>query len=88
MLLSKAPDVVRKLREEHSMIFAEGSEDTLTILRDSPQKLGELEYTGAVIKETLRLFPVGFGVRTAKDGYVSPFTYLMLTTGVQTNSNP
>jgi cytochrome P450 len=72
MLLSKSPEVVKKLREEHSRVFHEDSTETLNILRDSPQKLDELEYTTAVIKETLRLFPVGFGVREADDGYVFP----------------
>ncbi|KAI2616233.1 cytochrome P450 [Hypoxylon sp. NC1633] len=50
MLLSKHPDAVRTLRKEHD-----------ANLREFPTKLKELEYTGAVIKETLRLFPVGFG---------------------------
>ena len=70
MLLSKSPEVVKKLREEHSRVFHEDFTETLSILRKSPQKLDELEYTTAVIKETLRLFPVGFGVREADDGYV------------------
>jgi cytochrome P450 len=70
MLLSKSPEVVKKLREEHSRVFHEDFTETLNILRDSPQKLDELEYTTAVIKEALRLFPVGYGVREAGDGYV------------------
>ena len=72
MLLSKSPEVVKKLREEHSRVFHEDFTETLNILRDSPQKLDELEYTTAVIKETLRLFPVGFSVREADDWYAFP----------------
>jgi cytochrome P450 len=68
MLLSKNPSVVQKLREEHNRIFDSNIERTIEILRESPHKLNELDYTTAVIKETLRLFPVGFGVRVAPPG--------------------
>jgi cytochrome P450 len=68
MLLSKSPDVVKRLREEHSRIFDPDFTETLNILRQSPQKLNDLEYTNAVVQETLRLFPVGFGVREAEKG--------------------
>ncbi|OAQ63912.1 cytochrome P450 [Purpureocillium lilacinum] len=37
--------------------------DTLSILQDNPAKTNELEYTSAVIMETLRIFPVGFSIR-------------------------
>jgi len=68
MLLSKSPEVVKKLREEHDRVFDPDIERTLEILSDSPYKTNELDYTTAVIKETLRLFPVGFGVRQAEKG--------------------
>lgn len=74
MLLSKSPEVVQKLREEHSEVFHSDFTETVRILRESPQKLNELKYTTAVITETLRLFPVGFGVReTLEEKYV-PFS--------------
>jgi cytochrome P450 len=69
MLLSKHPEAVQKLREEHTRVFHANFTETIEILLDSPQKTSELEYTTAVIKETLRLFPVGFGVRKAELGY-------------------
>ncbi|KAF2098084.1 cytochrome P450 [Rhizodiscina lignyota] len=67
ILLSKNPEVIQKLREEHSRILHPDFNETLNILQASPHKLEELEYTGAVIRETLRLFPVGFSVRQAED---------------------
>jgi cytochrome P450 len=72
MLLSKHPEAVQKLREEHNRVFHANFAETIDILLDSPQKTSELEYTTAVIKETLRLFPVGFGVRKAEHGYDLP----------------
>ena len=63
MLLSTHPAIVQKLREEHARVFASSFSESISILRDNPQKLVEMEYTAAVIKETLRLFPVGFGPR-------------------------
>jgi cytochrome P450 len=68
MLLSKNPDVVQKLREEHDEVFGSDLQQTLAIINETPYKTNELEYTTAVIKETLRLFPVGFGVRQADQG--------------------
>jgi cytochrome P450 len=68
MLLSKAPEVVAKLREEHTKVFDNDFNKTIEKVVESPAKLEELEYTTAVIKETLRLFPVGFSVREAEPG--------------------
>ena len=65
MLLSRHPDVVQQLREEHTKVFAASFQETLSILHDNPHKLNELSYTTAVIRETLRLFPIGFGVKAA-----------------------
>ncbi|KAI1409988.1 cytochrome P450 [Hypoxylon sp. FL1857] len=68
MLLSKHPNVVQKLRKEHDRVFGKDLETTLETLKEFPVKLNELEYTTAVLKETLRLFPVGFGVKEAPAG--------------------
>jgi hypothetical protein len=69
MFLSMNPHVTKKMREEHSQVFHEDLTETLNILRDAPQKLDQLEYTTAVIKETLRLFPPGGVLREADEGY-------------------
>ncbi|KAL2834703.1 cytochrome P450 [Aspergillus pseudoustus] len=68
IMVALHPAVVQNLREEHNQVFGSDSNLTKTILQQSPHKLNELVYTTAVIKETLRLFPVGFGVRKAKPG--------------------
>lgn len=68
MLLSKNPEVLQKLRHEHNSVFGRDLEETLETLESNPSKLSDLEYISAVIKETLRLFPVGFGVRKAPPG--------------------
>ena len=38
------------------------------MLSEDPYKLNQLDYTTGVIKEALRIFPVGFGVRVAPPG--------------------
>lgn len=68
MLLSKAPDVLTKLREEHTRVFSADFDETIEMLRESPSKLNDLTYTTAVIQETLRLFPVGFSPREGHPG--------------------
>lgn len=68
MLLAKAPEIVEKLRDEHTKVFHQNFDETVKIVLEAPEKLDELVYTAAVIKETLRLFPVGFNVRAASPG--------------------
>ncbi|KAK2788436.1 hypothetical protein FQN53_003582 [Emmonsiellopsis sp. PD_33] len=68
MLLSAHPEVMQKLREEHDQVFGKDPTTAQSTLRESPYKTNELLYTTAVIKEVLRLFPIGFVVRKAKTG--------------------
>ncbi|RFU78922.1 cytochrome p450 [Trichoderma arundinaceum] len=68
MLLSKAPNARDKLRQEHNDVFGKDLNDTIKSLLNAPERLQDLPYTEAVIKETLRLFPVGFGIREAPAG--------------------
>ncbi|KAJ6020568.1 cytochrome P450 [Penicillium herquei] len=68
IMLSLHPNVMEKLRHEHSEVFDADLAKTQEILRSNPHKTSKLAYTTAVIKETLRLFPVGFGARKAKPG--------------------
>ncbi|KAF4551552.1 Cytochrome P450-like protein 61 [Elsinoe fawcettii] len=65
MLLSKHPEILKRLREEHTKVFAPTYEETLSILRENPYKLNDLVYTQAIIREILRMFPVGFNPRAS-----------------------
>jgi len=80
MLLSINPDVLQRLRDEHNRVFDPSIDITLKILQDSPHKLNELEYTNAVIKETLRVFPIGFVVRSGDRTGHLPYNGVLLPT--------
>ncbi|KAJ6444145.1 cytochrome p450 [Purpureocillium lavendulum] len=68
MFLSLHPDVVERLRQEHNEHFAADLDTTVEQLVAKPTKTNDLEYTNAVIKETLRFFPIGFTIRQAPPG--------------------
>ena len=68
MLLSHAPTALYKMRQEHDDVFGKDFDGTVESLLDAPAKLQDLLYTDAIIKESLRLFPVGFTVREADAG--------------------
>lgn len=68
LMISLHPEVLQRLRDEHDRVFGSGLEETLSLLNSTPSKTSELEYTSAVIKETLRLFPIGFNPREAPAG--------------------
>ena len=63
MLLGAFPEALKKLREEHDRVFDSDFDRTVKMLQERPGLLNELEYTTAVINETLRMFPIGFAVR-------------------------
>ena len=55
-LLSKNPSCLAKLRKEHDEVLGT-VEDAPQSIKDDPYILHRLEYTLAVIRETMRLFP-------------------------------
>ncbi|KAL2829867.1 cytochrome P450 [Aspergillus pseudoustus] len=71
IMLAFHPTVADSLRDEHSQVFGSDPDSTIQTLQQNPHKLNELPYTTAIIKETLRLFPVGFGIRKTKPGSTS-----------------
>lgn len=73
MLLSKNPDIAEKMRQEHIAEFGSDFKTAIDSLLEAPEKLQNLHYTDAVLKEAMRLFPVGFGVREAPSGMTLEF---------------
>lgn len=58
LLLSRNPKVMAKLRAEHDAVLGPDREKAASTLSGDPALLNQLTYTLAVIKETLRVFPV------------------------------
>ncbi|QGI85386.1 unnamed protein product [Fusarium fujikuroi] len=65
MLLSKAPGFVKKMHQEH--IEQLGTSPQVTLLAN-PNMLRRLPYTEAVVKESLRLYPLGSDLKHAPPG--------------------
>jgi cytochrome P450 len=68
-LLSKSPDKMAKIREEHDRVFGPNPDDAEELIRSKPVLLNKLEYTLAVMKETLRLYPPASTMREGHKGY-------------------
>lgn len=70
LLLSRNPSVMQKLRAEHDAVFGSDPIQANSLLSSQPHLLNQLPYTLAVIKETLRLFPVVTSPRAGKSGFL------------------
>lgn len=68
-LLSTNPSVLGRIREEHATIFSTSRVERIRKLKEEPQLLSQLTYTMAVMKETMRLFPVASSLRAGEPGY-------------------
>lgn len=67
-MLQKNPACLEKIRKEHDDIL--GSVDsTPEAIKNDPHILNRLEYTLAVIRETLRLWPAASSTRTGEPGF-------------------
>ncbi|KAL8992987.1 MAG: hypothetical protein Q9169_006677 [Polycauliona sp. 2 TL-2023] len=60
---------LRTLCDEHTSIFGPDPSSAAATLSSRPELLNQLPYTLAVIKETLRLFPIQLGSARASDGF-------------------
>jgi hypothetical protein len=67
-LLSKHPEALQKIREEHTAVFGPDPRAAAPQLRENPNLLGKVPYTYAVIRETLRLFPGASAMREGLPG--------------------
>jgi hypothetical protein len=67
---------MKRLRAEHDRVFGPDLATAADLIRQHPSKTNELEYTTAVLKETLRIFPIGSGLRqNPDDSYVQLCPY-------------
>jgi cytochrome P450 len=66
--LAENPSAVAKMREEHDQIFGTDPTRVGALLRENPNLVNKLEYTMAVIKETLRLEAVATATRAGLPG--------------------
>lgn len=80
-LLSKHPKELAKARKELDEVFGAGVSANQQ-LKNDPYSINKCEYTLAVIKEILRLWPPASGVRIGQKGYFikDPITGDMLPT--------
>ncbi|OJD29357.1 cytochrome p450 [Diplodia corticola] len=62
-LLYTHPAALARLRAEHDQVFGPDPAAASTLLATNPSLLNQLPFTAAAIKETLRLFPPGSGIR-------------------------
>jgi len=68
-MLQKHPECLAKIREEHDRVL--GSIETAPqTIKNDPYVLNKLDYTMAVVKETLRLFPAASSTRTGEPGFM------------------
>lgn len=63
--LSVTPSILARVREEHNNVLGSTLAATLANIQEKPQLLNALPLTQAVLKEVLRLHPIGFGLFTA-----------------------
>ncbi|KAJ4347928.1 uncharacterized protein N0V89_009300 [Didymosphaeria variabile] len=64
-LLSKHPEVLQKVREEHDAVLGPVS-NVPSLLASKPQLLNQLTYTLAAIKEALRIYPTVSTIRSGQ----------------------
>lgn len=67
-LLSKYPEVLFQLQQEHDSVFGADTSQTTTLLKSQPALLNNCRYTSAIIKETLRLYPPATNMRQGLPG--------------------
>lgn len=68
-LLSRNPLALQRVRAEHDEVFGFDLSKASVTIKEDPHSLNRLPYSLAVIKETLRLFPVASLTREGEPGF-------------------
>ncbi|KAH8656052.1 putative cytochrome P450 [Tricladium varicosporioides] len=71
-ILSKHPEVLVQLRKEHDTIFGLDPLRAAAMLKEQPALLNRCQYTLAVVKETLRIYPPAGNQREGVPGVSLP----------------
>ena len=66
--LQDNPDCMARVRAEHDEVLGPDPDKAAEILRESPQLLNSMPYTQAVVRETLRMYPLTFAIREGSPG--------------------
>lgn len=69
LCLSRNPSALQRIQAEHSEVFGSSLEETKATIAADPHALNRLPFTLAVIKETLRMFPLSSAAREGEPGY-------------------
>ncbi|KAM5492341.1 hypothetical protein McaMca56_007179 [Microsporum canis] len=67
--INKYPDILQILRTEHDQVLGPDPKSAKRVLQESPHKLNELNYTAAVIKETLRMHSLANTLRQGSPNF-------------------
>ncbi|KAI0139842.1 cytochrome P450 [Xylariaceae sp. FL1272] len=72
LLLSRHPDVLSKLRDEHNEVFGTqpSADSYVQTIESDPAIMNRIPYTLAVIKEVLRVFPPAGSLRDGRPDFV------------------
>ncbi|KAK8091009.1 cytochrome P450 4V3 [Apiospora phragmitis] len=68
--LSRHPEILAKVRQEHDEVFGADPLAAPALLLEQPHKINDTPYTLAVIKETLRMYPLAGSFREGSDATV------------------
>ena len=68
-LLSTSPTILRRVQDEHTKVFGSTLAERIRKLKEEPYLLNQIPYSIAVLKETMRLFPVASSLRGGEPGF-------------------
>lgn len=68
-VLSKYPETKQQVQDEHNKFLGSTLESKSSRLKEKPHLLNQLPYTTAVLKETMRLYPVASSLRGGEPGF-------------------